>query len=188
MKANRSPNNRHATVISMILIYKQALRCLIKDMEASRIKRAALKARGVALGSDNLPRLAEHIFHARESMFKLVLMYDETMVTPSLHERAQLMGVSHVALKHHRAAIADAIGHELEQTLLTDIIQHGEIAGEPERGSIRDCTARDYPLFDACSLNLIRKVKLPDDWFESLTDEMAHNNKRERRSHLRVVA
>jgi len=192
MEANQAQNNRHANrhaaVVRMILIYKYELRCLRKDVEASRIKRVALKERGVAIGPDNLSRLAERIFHVRESMFKLVLMYDKITVTPNLHERAQLLGVCHIALKHHRAAISGMGGHELEQTLLTDIIQHGEIAGEPERGSIWECTARDYPLFNACSRNLIRKVKLPDDWFQSFKDEMESLAKRERRSHLRLVA
>jgi len=44
--------------------------------------------------------------------------------------KAQLMGVSHQALMNHRAASGEAIGQSLDESLLCDVIQHGETAGE----------------------------------------------------------
>jgi len=187
MKAIQTPKNRHAGIIRLILINKHELRHLKRLLDAFRIKRVALMARGVAPMPDDPSELHERILQVRESLFHLVLMYDKATVTPNLHERAQLLGVCHIALKNHRAAIVGMAGQQLEQTLLMDVIQHGEVAQEPGLESIWECTARDYPLFDACCLNLIRKVKLPDDWLESFADEIARKANRERRSYLRVV-
>ena len=108
MKAIRTPKNRHAGIIRLILINKHELRYLKRLLDAFRIKRATLIARGVALMPDDPSELHQRILQVRESLFHLVLMYDKATVTPNLHERAQLLGVCHIALKNHRAAI---VGH-----------------------------------------------------------------------------
>ena len=159
----------------------------MREAEKATIKRKALKSNGVLMTHDGLQQLAERICGLRECVFLLVARYDETTNKPCLHERAQLLGVSHRALMNHRAAIGEAIGQSLDESLLSDAIQHGETAGERERGSIWQCTARDHPLFDACSISLIRNVNLPDGLFERLMDEMKVSAKERKRAHLRVV-
>jgi len=170
---------KHAVAIRGLLFCKRQIRRLLQEYQSVIIKRKALRARGVLIAHDGLDQLAERINGLRECVFWFVARYDETTIEPCLHERAQLLGVSHIALINHRAAIAEDLGQCLDETLMTDVIQHGETAGERERGSIWECTARDFPLFDACSKNIIMHSDNPDDWLDEI--------KERKRSHLRVV-
>jgi len=143
---------QHALAIRGLLFCRHQIRRLLREAASATIKRKALKSRGVLI--DGLQPLTERINGLRECVFLQVARYDETTNKPCLHERAQLLGVSHRALMNHRAAIGEAIGQSLDESLLIDVIQHGETAGELEKGSIWECTARDQPLFDFCSINL----------------------------------
>jgi len=178
---------QHAEAIRGLLFCKHQIRRLMREAASATNKRKALKSRGVLMAHDGMQQLTEGIYGLRECIFWLVARYDKTTIKPCLHERAQLLGVSHLALMNHRAAIAEAIGQPIDESLMCDVIQHGETAGERERGSIGECTARDYPLFDACSINLILNVSMPDDWFERIQDEMKENTRQRKRAHLRVV-
>ena len=178
---------QHAEAIRGLLFCKHQIRHLLREAASATIKRKALESRGVVMAHDGMQSLTERINGLRECIFWLVTRYDKTTIKPCLHERAQLLGVSHRALMNHRLAIAEAIGQSLDESLLSDVIQHGETAGERERGSIWECTARDYPLFDACSINLILNVRMPDDWFESIQSEMKTSARERKRAHLRVV-
>jgi len=187
MLNQQAGNEKHAEAIRGLLFCKRQIRRLLQESQGVIIKRKALLARGVLMAHDGMDQLAERIKGLRECVFWLVRMYDRSTIKPCLHERAQLLGVSHIALINHRVSIADAIGHQcMDESLMTDVIQHGEIAGEPLRYSIWECTARDFPLFDACSKSLIMHTEIPDDWLERFQDEMRDRiiNKRVR---LKVV-
>jgi len=177
---------QHAEAIRGLLFCKRQIRRLFREVEAITIKRKAFESRGVVMAHDGMQQLTERINGLRECIFWLVVMYDKTTIKPCLHDRAQLLGVSHIALMNHRAAIVETIG-SIDDSLMTDAIQHGEIAGELMRGSIWEYTARDHPLFDACSINLIRNVSMPDDWFERFQGEMHASAREHKRAYLRVV-
>jgi hypothetical protein len=189
VKENQSSNmqNQHKMAVRMISVCKHHLRRLVSMREAVRAKHKALKRQGVAIGPDSMQQLIERIDSVNSALFELVRLYDLATIKPNLHERAQLLGVSHIALVNHRAGIVAATGKRFDETLMTDIIIHGEIAGERGCATIWNCTGRDYPLFDACCLNLIQKVELPEGWLESFLDEMAEQAKQKRREYLRVV-
>jgi len=180
-------NEPHAESIRGLLFCKRQIRRLLQESQSVIIKHKTLRARGVLMAHDGMDQLAERVNGLRECVFWFVARYDETTIKPCLHERAQLLGVSHLALMNHRLAIAESIGQSLDEALLCDVIQHGETAGERERGSIWECTARDHPLFDTCSISLIRNVNMPDSLFERLMDEIKVSAKERKRSHLRVV-
>jgi len=187
MQGEGESAKQHAEAIRGLLFCKHQIRRLLREAANATIKRKALKSRGVLMAHDGIQQLTERINGLRECIYWLVARYDKTTIKPCLHERAQLLGVSHLALMNHRAAIAEAIGESLDDSLLSDVIQHGETAGERERGSIWECTARDYPLFHACCINMIQKSSIPDDWFNRFRDEMKKSARQCKREHLRVV-
>jgi len=180
-------NEKHAESIRGLLFCKRNIRRLLHESQSVIIKRKALRARGVLVTHDGMNQLAERINGLRECVFWLVRMYDRSTIKPCLHERAQLLGVSHIALINHRAAIAEAIGQCLDESLMTDVIQHGETAGERLHDSIWECTARDFPLFDACSKNIIMHSDIPDDWLERFQDEMNAIARQNKRAKFKVV-
>ncbi len=180
-------NEPHAESIRGILFCKRQIRRLFQESQSVIIKRKALLARGVLVVHDGMEPLAECINGLRKCMFWLVRRYDETTIKPCLHERAQLLGVSHIALINHRAAIADAIGQCLDESLMTDVIQHGETAGERLHDSIWECTARDFPLFYACCEGMISHSDIPDNWLECFQDEMKASARKSKRAKLKAV-